>query len=48
MRPKRMNPVPSVAMNDGTCSATVMNPLIKPATNPKSREMMTARTAGTP
>ena len=29
-----MNPVPSVAMNDGTRSATVMNPLAKPAATP--------------
>src|SRR5436305_1414227 len=36
MRPRRMNPVPSAVMNEGTRTVTVKKPLTKPVTSPTS------------
>ena len=47
-RPYSTNPVPRVAMNDGSRSVTTRNPLTKPTNRPKTRETMMARMAGNP
>src|ERR1022692_4456396 len=48
MTPIRMNPVPTVVMNDGTPSVTVRKPLTQPTTTPMSRATTIAGITGTP
>ena len=46
MSPSRMNPVPSVVMNEGTPTVTVKKPLTQPTATPNSSEMRIASRPG--